>query len=399
MKAILQMYPSMPANSPEERARLRPIGRNVELYTQTVDGLVDIAKAADDLGYWGMSFIEHHLHSEGFEIGPNPGILNAWLGAHTKNLRLGQLGYVMSTQHPIRVAEETSILDHLLKGRFFVGFARGYQSRWVRTIGQPYEAQATVGQDDAAKAAADEHNARIFREMIMIVLKAWTEPSFSYDGEFFKVPFPYEGIDDYPAVPAAEKYGAPGEVGPDGRVHQVSVVPAPYQRPHPPVFISSSHTPASARWAGEMGFNCCYFAPLDIISTQDQAYREGAEAAGHPTKPGEKQGLLRFVIFGKTREEAYAKVERFIVPVFFDFYIHFFPRMFDRGGTTPLEKALRCGILIAGTVDDVRRQVEEVYKQLPFEYFSIVSHYALEPKEEFLEDIELFATKVMPEFS
>lgn len=36
---------------------------------------------------------------------------------------------------------------------------------------------------------------------------------------------------------------------------------------------------------------------------------------------------------------------------------------------------------------------------VPFEYFSIVSHYALESKESFLDVIELFATKVVPEFA
>jgi alkanesulfonate monooxygenase SsuD/methylene tetrahydromethanopterin reductase-like flavin-dependent oxidoreductase (luciferase family) len=39
----------------------------------------------------------------------------------------------MATQDPIRVAEETAILDHITRGRYFVGFARGYQSRWTNT--------------------------------------------------------------------------------------------------------------------------------------------------------------------------------------------------------------------------------------------------------------------------
>lgn len=397
MKAILQMYPMLPG-TPEERVKLRPIGRNNELYSKTIDGLMKVAKVADDLGYWGMTFIEHHFHSEGFELGPTPGVMNAWIGAHTKNLRMGQLGYVMSTQNPLRVAEETAVLDHLLKGRFFAGFARGYQSRWVRTMGQQYKALATLGQDDAAKAAADELNKRIFREMMTIVVKAWTESSFSYDGEFFKVPYPYEGIDDYPAISTAEKYGAPGEVGANGTIREISVVPAPYQKPHPPVFISTSHTPDSARWAAEQGFNCGYFAPVDILGKQAQAYREGAAAVGRQVKLGENQALLRFIVLGKTREDAYRKVERAIVMPFSEFYEHFFPKMFSRGGSTPLEKALQCGILWAGSVDDIRRQMAGEFKQVPFEYISLVSHYALEPLEEFLEDIELFATKVLPEF-
>lgn len=399
MKAILQMYPSMPVSSNEERRQLRPIGRHVERFTRTLEGLVDIVKAADELGYWGMTFIEHHFHSEGFELGPTPGLMNAWLGPYARQLRMGQLGYVMSTQNPLRVAEETAMLDHMLKGRFFVGFARGYQSRWVRTLGQHYGALATVGQESEQQAAADARNQRIFREMVEIVVKAWTEPSFAYEGEFFKVPFPYEGIDDYPAYPCAQQYGAPGEIDEQNRVRQICVVPAPYQQPHPPVFISSSHTEESAHWAAARGFNCGYFAPPQVSFKQELAYREGAAKAGRKVSIGQNQGLLRFVHLGKTRDEAYAKVEKYIVPPFEEFYRYFFPRMFEGSAGSSFDRVMATGLVMAGTVDDIKRQIAEIYKEVPFEYFSIVSHYALEPKESFVEDIELFATKVVPEFA
>ena len=77
MKTMIQMVPSMPVRSNEERRQLRPVGRNVERYAQIIDGMVDIVKAADELGYWGMSFVEHHFHSEGFEMLPTPGLMNA----------------------------------------------------------------------------------------------------------------------------------------------------------------------------------------------------------------------------------------------------------------------------------------------------------------------------------
>jgi len=62
-----------------------------------------------------------------------------------------------------------------------------------------------------------------------------------YDGEFFKIPFPYEtGVENYPAWELAKKSGAIGEIGAKNEVRAVSVVPAPYQRPHPPVFMATS---------------------------------------------------------------------------------------------------------------------------------------------------------------
>jgi len=52
VKAILQIYPVLPAASEEERAALRPIGRNRELYQQVLTGWHDIVQAADALGFW-----------------------------------------------------------------------------------------------------------------------------------------------------------------------------------------------------------------------------------------------------------------------------------------------------------------------------------------------------------
>jgi len=132
VKIILQLYPVLPAASEEERAALRPIGRNREIYHETLLGWHDIIKAADEMGLWGAATIEHHFWSEGYEVGPNPGVLNAYWAAITKKIRVGQMGYVMSTQNPLRVAEETAILDHLANGRFFVGFAQ-----WACDIERP----------------------------------------------------------------------------------------------------------------------------------------------------------------------------------------------------------------------------------------------------------------------
>ncbi len=399
MKTMIQMVPSMPVGSNEERKALRPIGRNVERYAEMIDDLVDIVKTADDLGYWGMSFIEHHFHSEGFEMLPTPGLMNAWLGPYAKRMRMGQLGYVMGTHNPLRVAEETAVLDHILKGRFFVGFARGYQARWVRTLGQQFNTLPTLSsRETEADSRADDINQKVFREMVAIVQKAWTEKSFSYDGEFFKVPFPHSGIEDYPGYPCAREYGAENEIDDRNRVREISVVPAPFQRPHPPIFVSSSGSPGSAKWSGEEGFTCCYFAPMAGARIQDAAYREGAARRGKTLVPGQAQGLLRFLYVGETREAAYEKVERCIVPFFSEFASHFFPVLLGNSSGSMLQRVLDTGLIIAGTVDDVKRQVEAIYDEIPFEYFSMVCYNGLEPREQLMEDIELFARKVAPEF-
>ena len=78
-KVLVQLYPMMPADGEADRRVKRPIGADPDLYNRVVHEWTDIIKEADAMGVWGCSTIEHHLHSEGYEVGPNPGVLNAWV--------------------------------------------------------------------------------------------------------------------------------------------------------------------------------------------------------------------------------------------------------------------------------------------------------------------------------
>ena len=133
----------MPAKDEAERAALRPIGRNRQLYQNAIHGASDIVRAADEMGLWGVATIEHHFWSEGYEVAPAPSVIQAYWAAITKRINVGVIGYVMATHNPIRVAEETAVINQLAQGRSFVGLARGYQSRWTNVIGQHFGTRAT----------------------------------------------------------------------------------------------------------------------------------------------------------------------------------------------------------------------------------------------------------------
>src|SRR5580700_8451151 len=55
LKPIIIMYPVIPARDEEERAALRPIGRNRDRYQAAIQGMGEIIQAADDMGFWGAS--------------------------------------------------------------------------------------------------------------------------------------------------------------------------------------------------------------------------------------------------------------------------------------------------------------------------------------------------------
>src|SRR4051794_38266062 len=228
--------------------RRRPIGRDNESYQEMLDGLVELAKAADDLGYWGLAHTEHHLHSEGMEISPSPLMLNIHLGAHTRRIMHGQLGLVLPSHDPIRLAEEIAMADHLLRGRLFVGMARGYQSRWMNILCQKLGVGATYSDG----SEADTSNRLLFSENFKIMKQAWAQDLLTYDGPTYKVPNPLEGIPDWPpAQTITSRYGAPGEIGDDGTtVKGVSVVPKPYTSPHPPLFQAFGASPPTIERCG-----------------------------------------------------------------------------------------------------------------------------------------------------
>ncbi|WP_204348417.1 hypothetical protein, partial [Klebsiella pneumoniae] len=62
------------------------MGVDRDMYQEIVHEWTEVVLAAEAMGVWGASTIEHHFHSEGYEVGPNPGILNAYWAAKTSTI-------------------------------------------------------------------------------------------------------------------------------------------------------------------------------------------------------------------------------------------------------------------------------------------------------------------------
>jgi alkanesulfonate monooxygenase SsuD/methylene tetrahydromethanopterin reductase-like flavin-dependent oxidoreductase (luciferase family) len=412
-KVILQVYPSL--GGPDEMAARRPIGRDNEAYQRTLDSLVELAQAADDLGYWGLAHTEHHLHSEGMELSPSPLMLNVHLGAHTKRLHHGQLGLVLPAHDPIRLAEEIAIADHMLKGRLFVGMARGYQSRWMNILCQKFGVGATYSDG----SEADQRNRVLFAENFKIMKLAWQEELLRYDGPTYKIPNPIEGIPDWPpARTVTGTYGAPGELAEDGTtVRAVSVVPKPYTMPHPKLFQAFGASPPTIQWCGEEDVTpTILFGAVERIKELAEIF-VGAHASRGRTKGfGEGLGVCRtfhIVPNGRSedavRAELLRRAELWEAPVWRGWYETFglldvMLRLPGEEGPVPApgesigDRLMRSGVMLGGTVDMVKRQVERFLEQLPVDYFVWLFHWGLIPRDEALRQLELFATEVMPEF-
>lgn len=392
-KVILQLYPMLPTKDEHDRRKKRPVGRDRALYHKVLHEWLDILKAAEKMGVWGASTIEHHLHSEGYEVGPNPGVLNAWWAGQLKTMHVGAMGYVMATQDPIRVAEETAIIDHIAEGRFFVGLARGYQSRWTNILGQFSDAVATVSDG----SASDQKNRDIFEERVGMLLECWKSDSVALDGAYYQAPYPKQtGIVGYPGAKIASEAGAAGEVDAQGALRRIAVVPAPYQKPHPQVFVATSKSDDSIRFCAKHGFVPTYFSKMDAIDHQSQLYCEVAKEAGLKVVRGQKQNVVRWIHICESEAEYNRKLEAYDVDIYKNFYGPFFPQFPTDPNTDWVENIKASGIYIGGTLAQVKAEWQAMYKKVPAEYITLIFHYAQQPKDDVIAEIELFMKHVWP---
>jgi alkanesulfonate monooxygenase SsuD/methylene tetrahydromethanopterin reductase-like flavin-dependent oxidoreductase (luciferase family) len=414
MKFMLFVLPTVPATL-EDRQRLRPIGRNNDRYQQMLGELRQLAQLAEEAGFDVFSTTEHHFHSEGYEASVAPLLLYTDLAARTRRIKFAPLGLVLPAWDPLRAAEELAILDHLTQGRLYAGFARGYQDRWVNVLGQQYH--ATGAPMDGS--AIDQHNRDVYEEMVQVIRQAWTEETVTFDGTYYKIPYPYEeGIQRWPAAEWTRTYGAPGEVDEQGVVRRICVIPKPYQQPHPPLFQPFSVSERTIRYTAQSGI-----VPWILIAHPPEfqrlchVYQEVANEAGRNLRLGESVGAFRAVHFGNTEDEAEALLRATNYQGFqayfgeFGFWEAF--RTPEDAAKYPLDpytplpreewtvdRMRQVKYALAGTPEQVRREIEALHtihgSGGELEWFGWFFDQGFMSWEETQRQFELFAKEIIP---
>lgn len=155
-------------------------------YRDTMAGI----ERADQLGYSVFMTLEHHFFPT-FSISTNPLAMFAAAAQRTRNIRFRTMCHTMPVHNPMVLAAEIAEADHLVEGRLEVGVGRGHG--WLY---------------DPASVPMAESVGR-YEESVEIIEKAWTQERFSYAGKYYNV-------------------------------NDVEVVPKPFQKPHPRVFITGT---------------------------------------------------------------------------------------------------------------------------------------------------------------
>ena len=126
---------------------------------------------ADQLGYHD-AFIGEHLTDKAENI-TNSLLFLATLIHSTRQIKLGTGTCNLSQQHPVLVAAQAAMFDHLAQGRFILGVSPG-----------------ALPSDAEAIGILNEDRNKMFAESIDVILKIWeSEPPYDIDlpGNRFKV--------------------------------------------------------------------------------------------------------------------------------------------------------------------------------------------------------------------
>jgi len=383
MRTSLFYLPSI-GSRPEMEAGMA--GTRRDLYGKMLRELGEQARLADTLGYEGIYFTEHHFHVEGFEISQNPILLDLFVAMQTERIRVGQLGLVLPTRNPIRVAEDIAMLDHMSGGRACAGFARGYQRRWVDVMAQ--QTHGIHGALPHEHDAIDAANREAFEECYRIIKAAWSDDLLAEQGKYWRIPAGATPWD----LATTRTMGAGVE---DGVVKAVGVVPKPLQSPHPPLFQPFASSERSIRWCAGEGITAV-LPPL-WPALEDELTALYAEVSGRP--PGDGIGLLRDVIVADTDEEAQALWRdsgAFVGAAWFE------PFGFNKGMVDPrtgvAPDIFAQSMVLVGSEDTVSRQLEALFERNPSRWLFAWTYNGLIPHDELMDSIERFATKVRPRF-
>lgn len=373
-------------------------GQNPIYYQKGLREAGRLIQQLEDLGFDFISFSEHHFHVEGLEISNNPVLLGTWAAMQTKRIRLGQMGIVLPSRNPILLAEDLAMLDHFSEGRMMAGFARGYQSRHVATIGQNLNAYSTNATDPEF-AEHDRVNRELFDEHYTIIRKAWDQSLFSHQGKHWIVP-PEGIVWDHPAT----MHMAPGMVGNDGMLKQVGIAPQTLQEPSEiEVFTPFTMSEQTIRWAAAEGVIPVIFSPIEEIAKGClDLYHEAAHAAGRDVEWGRGVGHFRDIVVADTDEEAHETAANGMGYVWNRWHDWFgfnealrYPGEEGVIPNTP-ETIRDRGYAICGSVDTVAKKLEHMIKALNTDLIVPWIGAGPAPIDKLLKSNELLIEKVLP---
>jgi len=128
---------------------------------------VGLAVTAERSGFDSFWVSEHHGFADGYL--PAPLTVLAAIASRTERITLGTGVVVSALAHPIHLAEQAAVVDHLSDGRLVLGLGLGYAEHEYRAFGV----------DTSGRGAA-------LTDLVAFLRTAWTGEEFDWDGPCYR---------------------------------------------------------------------------------------------------------------------------------------------------------------------------------------------------------------------
>ena len=320
-----------------------------------------MARLMDGLGYNCFWMAEHHFQREGTECIPNNLMMAVHLAHRTKNIKIGCGFNITPMWHPLRLAEDYAAADIMTGGRIIMGVGRGYHTREVESFGAPMT-------DNKANQA-------LFEEQMEVLLKAFNEESFAHKGRHYTLPpeIPYRGytLKDLTLVP--RPFNLPvecwqpiqGGSAEGGAMHKVVL---DWQAAH-----------ARLGKEIELGERLCFGFHFYIADSREQGAREAAKYYEENMKMFGPLRLVRALTDQQIEDMAD-------------------PGKAPHAGLPTIEEAIDKGGVLCGSPAEIVEHLKKLEVAYPgLERISVSLSVGV-PQAVALEQLERFATEVMPAF-
>ncbi|GBD10774.1 Alkanesulfonate monooxygenase [bacterium HR23] len=224
----------------------------------TMESLVDMAREAEALGYDRVSIGEHVMDGRP----PRPTLLGipalAAAAGATRRIRLLTGIVLIPLYHPVLLAKLASTLDYVSGGRLDFGIGLGGQ-------------RDTRVEFEVLGVPAEERGRRA-NESLQLIKRLWTEENVTFEGRFYAC-------------------------------KEVTLLPHPLQKPHPPIWVAGREEPAMRRAAryGDGWYPFLY--TLRRLQSSIEKIRQFASQEGRDLS-GFRWGVLQPIAIAGDKAEA-----------------------------------------------------------------------------------------------
>src|SRR6195952_6000139 len=147
--------------------------RNPAADDQVIGEAIEEARLAEEQGMDAVFLAEHHFDGNCVYLAPPP--FAAALAMVTSRIKIGFAVLQTSLYHPLRMAEQISLIDNLSKGRLIVGLGRGSLVNTHEYTGYQID-----------PGSAQER----FEEIEEILVQCWTNEKAVHSGKYWNFEIP-----------------------------------------------------------------------------------------------------------------------------------------------------------------------------------------------------------------